>query len=129
MLRIPTATPNTPSEVIVRKAAELAFGDRVLYFRDGGRWAEIVTVISSTANGPRHSDVHYVCENGALDGIFSAWNHVALAVLPAGVCDNPHSGMALMCTPAPYRLDANPWPGDSTVCEMHQAQMCATIEA
>ena len=133
MLRIPTATPNIPAEVLVRNAEDLAYGDRVLYFRGGGKWADVVTVISvalSAADGlPCYANVHYVCDNGALDGVFTAWDHAPFAVLTAGVCDNPHSGMALMCTPAPYRLDANPWPGDSTVCAAHKEQMCAALAA
>jgi hypothetical protein len=34
-----------------------------------------------------------------------------------------------MCTPAPFRLDARPWPGSSSVCDAHRQQMHAARRA
>lgn len=126
MLKVATATPDAPAQVLVRKAAELVYGDRILRFRDGGRWAEFVTVINVEHDEP-FAEVHYVLENDATSARFSAWGHAPVAVLTAGVCDNRHSGRALMCTPAPFRLDNHPWPGHSIVCDAHRKQMCAAI--
>jgi hypothetical protein len=125
MIKVPTSTPNIPAEVLVREAVDLTYGDRVLYFRGGGSWAEIFTVIDAVVDDDSYVTVRYVFDNDTLDGSFVAWGRARFAVLTAGVCDNLHSGKALMCTPAPYRLDNNPWPGQSTVCEAHRQEMCA----
>lgn len=131
--RYPTNTPTTPAEVVVREARELKFGDRLHYKRSPRAYVEyhsVIDVVTHDDHG-NYVTIEAMDWNGYMLYRPVSYALVRYVVLTAGVCTavNEHKGYNMCCTPAPFRLDDRPWPGESTICPEHRRQMKVAYDA